>query len=138
MEDERAKREHAERVSRLVTTTVDVKADRAMKRQNSYCPQLDEFGDLDDLDGLKRNFARIRRSLDPTKKRAEFKVRIADCPPHRLEKDLMASSVAESSGSNTMGSRHKSSGRRGKRRTTGDGSAEAASAGTGRDNTAEG
>ena len=119
-----------------MTAAVDVKPERAMKRHNSYCAQLEEFGDLDDLDGLKRNFARIRRSVDPTKKRAEFKVRIADVPPHRLEKDLMASSVAESS--NTLGSRQKNSRRGKKKRTTGEESVEPASAGTGRDNTAEG
>ena len=119
-----------------MTTTIEVKPERAMKRQNSYCPQLEEFGDLDDLDGLKRNFARIRRSVDPTKKRAEFKVRIADVPPHRLEKDLMASSVAESTKS--LGSRPKNSRRGKKRGATGEGSVEPESAGTGRDNTAEG
>ena len=107
-----------------------------MKRLNSYCPQLEEFGDLDDLDGLKRNHARIRRSVDPTKKRAEFKVRIADVPPHRLEKDLMASSVADSA--DAPGSGHKSSRRGKQRRTTGEASGEPASAGTGRGNTAGG
>ena len=84
MEDERARQEHDQRVRTLATTAVEFKAERVMKRRNSYEPQLDEFGDIDDIDALKSNFARIRRSIDPTKKRADLKVRVADVTQHRL------------------------------------------------------
>ena len=135
MEDERARHEHDQRVKALASTAVEFKAERVMKRRNSYVPQLDEFGDIDDIDALKSHFARIRRSIDNTKKRADLKVRVADVTQHRLKKDFMESSA---DGSSITGSALGNSRRRGrKRRTTGEGSLEPASAGTGPVDTAE-
>ena len=60
--------------------------------------QNEEFGDIDDADTIKKNLGRIRRSLDPTKRRDVLIVKVADCMPHRLEKDIMAQSVTDSLG----------------------------------------
>ena len=92
MEEERKKEEHNKRIGRLVMQQVELKSKKVMKRTNSYVPQLDEFGDIDDLDVLKGNFDRIRRSYDNLKKRNDLKLRVADVAHHRLEKDVMASS----------------------------------------------
>ena len=81
------------------------------KRQNSYDAQLEEFGDIDDVDAIKVNLGRIRRSLDPTKKRGVLTIRVADCLPHRLEKDIMAQSVTDSLG-NTGFKKEKKRGKR--------------------------
>ena len=46
------KDEHNKKIKRLAMQPVDFKTIRVMKRQNSFLPQLDEFGDIDDLDVL--------------------------------------------------------------------------------------
>ena len=38
----------------------------------------------------------MRRSIDNTKKREIFNVKVEDIPMHRLEKDIMAQSVSDS------------------------------------------
>ena len=40
----------------LITTKIEFRKSKGFKRQNSYLPQLDEFGDIDDADQLKTNF----------------------------------------------------------------------------------
>ena len=45
---------------------------------------------------MKDRFARLRRSVDPTKKREVFNTKVADVAIHRLEKDIMAASVSDS------------------------------------------
>ena len=85
-------------MKKLIGDKVDFKKVKVFKRQNSYDAQNEEFGDIDDADAIKVNFNRIRRSLDPVKKREIFNVKVADCLPHRLEKDIMAQSVTDSLG----------------------------------------
>ena len=46
----RVKLEHNKKVKRLVREKVDFKKHKGFRRQNSYVPQLDEFGDIDDAD----------------------------------------------------------------------------------------
>ena len=48
--------EHNKKVHMLITTRIDLKKEKGFKRQNSYTPNLEEFGDIDDADQLKRNF----------------------------------------------------------------------------------
>ena len=49
---------------------------KAFRRQNSYIPQLDEFGDLDYADNLKDNLTSMRRSIDAGRKRDVFNVKV--------------------------------------------------------------
>ena len=56
LERERIRAEHNKKVHAIITTRIDFKKDKGFKRQNSYLPNLDEFGDIDDADQLKRNF----------------------------------------------------------------------------------
>ena len=77
---------------------MDFKKFKAFRRQNSYIPQLDEFGDLDDADNLKDNLTSMRRSIDAGRKRDVFNVKVQDVVMHRLEKDIMAASVSDSMG----------------------------------------
>ena len=65
-------------------------------------PQLDEFGDIDDLDVLGTNFTKLRRSYDNIGGRNKFKVRVADVANHRLERDPMNSSMGSQEFENTM------------------------------------
>ena len=46
------KDEHNKKIKRLAMQPIDFKAHKVMKRQNSFLPQLDDFGDIDDLDVL--------------------------------------------------------------------------------------
>ena len=69
LEKARIRAEHNKKVKKLINDKVDFKKVKVFKRQNSYEPQNEEFGDIDDVDAIKANFNRIRRSLDPTKKR---------------------------------------------------------------------
>lgn len=57
-------------------------------------PQLDEFGDIDDADTVKKNQLRIKRSIDLTKKRQVVNVEVKDVTHHRLNKDIFAQSVS--------------------------------------------
>ena len=74
----------------MVQAKIEFKKVRGFKRQNSYIPQLDEFGDIDDADNLKENMVKMRRSIDHGKKREIFNTQVKDVPLHRLEKDIMA------------------------------------------------
>jgi len=65
LELERIRSEHNRKVRKIITEKVEFPKSRAFKRQNSYEPQLEEFGDIDDSDALKRNIAKIRRSINP-------------------------------------------------------------------------
>ena len=98
LELERIKNEHNKKVKRLVRNKIDFKKNKGFRRQNSYLPELDEFGDIDDADNLKINMTKMRRSLDFAKKREVFNVVIKDVCVHRLEKDIMAQSVSDSMG----------------------------------------
>ena len=80
----------------MVQAKIEFKKVRGFKRQNSYIPQLDEFGDIDDADNLKENMVKMRRSIDHGKKREIFNTQVKDVPLHRLEKDIMAQSVSDS------------------------------------------
>lgn len=76
MEAERVRREHNKKVKKLITEKVEFKKAKGFKRQNSYLPQMEEFGDMDDAEGLKKNFTNLRRSYDGNKKREVFNVKI--------------------------------------------------------------
>ena len=60
----------------MVLSKMDFKKFKAFRRQNSYIPQLDEFGDLDDADNLKDNLTSMRRSIDAGRKRDVFNVKV--------------------------------------------------------------
>lgn len=96
LELERIRTEHNRKVRRIIGEKVDFNKHRAFKRQNSYVPELEEFGDIADDDELKRNIKKMRRSVDPAKKRENLNVNIQDCAQHRLVKDIMAQSVTDS------------------------------------------
>ena len=98
LELERIKNEHNKKVKRMVRNKIEFKKAKGFRRQNSYLPELDEFGDIDDADNLKVNITKMRRSLDFAKKREVFNVVIKDVCMHRLEKDIMAQSVSDSMG----------------------------------------
>ena len=98
MEAERIRREHDRKVRRLIREKVEFKKSKGFKRQNSYLPQMEEFGDMDDADMLKKGAVAMRRSLDPNKKRELFNTKIGDITMHRLTKDIMAASISESMG----------------------------------------
>ena len=53
LEASRLKAEHDKKVSRTIQNKLDYKKNNAFKRQNSYMPMLDEFGDIDDADQCK-------------------------------------------------------------------------------------
>ena len=53
LEHERKAAEHQKKVHLLCTNRVDFTKTKAFKRQNSYDPTLDEFGDIDDVDRMK-------------------------------------------------------------------------------------
>ena len=45
------------------------KREKAFKRQNSYSqPDLEDFGDIDDVDNLKKETAKVRRSFKQDRK----------------------------------------------------------------------
>ena len=69
LEKERIKREHNKKTKRMIRSKIEFKKAKGFKRQNSYIPQLEEFGDIDDADNLKINLTKMRRSIDPSKKR---------------------------------------------------------------------
>ena len=50
LELERIKNEHNKKVKKLVREKVEFRKSKGFRRQNSYIPQLDEFGDIDDAD----------------------------------------------------------------------------------------
>lgn len=50
LEASRLKAEHDKKVSRTIQNKLEYKKNNAFKRQNSYMPMLDEFGDIDDAD----------------------------------------------------------------------------------------
>ena len=79
LELERIRTEHNRKVRRLITEKVEFQKKRAFKRQNSYIPDLEEFGDIEDDDNLKRNINKMRRSVNPTKKREVLNQNIQDC-----------------------------------------------------------
>ena len=85
LEKARIRAEHNKKVKKLIGDKVDFKKGKVFKRQNSYEAQNEEFGDIDDVDAIKVNFNRMRRSLDPVKKRDVLKVKVDDCLPHRLD-----------------------------------------------------
>jgi len=85
-------------VKKIIGEKIDFPKSRAFKRQNSYEPQLEEFGDIDDSDALKRNIAKIRRSINPNKKRETILARVDDVCQHRIVKDILAQSVTDSLG----------------------------------------
>ena len=103
LELERIRNEHNKKVKKLVNEKVEFKRKKGFKRQNSYMGQLDEFGDIDDADALKDRFGRMRRSIDPNKKREIYNTRVEDICIHRLEKDIMAASITESMGATGFG-----------------------------------
>ena len=90
---------------------MEYKKNKAFKRQNSYIPQLDEFGDIDDADQCKVGLRKLRLSIDPVRGRQKLNPMIRDVTQHRLEKDMLAASdtqgsVMESGGfRNTGGAR---------------------------------
>lgn len=57
---------------------------------------LEEFGDIDDADAFKKRLGNMRRSMDMGKKREKVNDKVKDCMKHRLDKDIMATSVSES------------------------------------------
>ena len=47
----------------MVTKKLDFDKPKVFKRQNSYVPILDDFGDLDDVDCMKREIGKTRVSF---------------------------------------------------------------------------
>ena len=58
---------------------------------------LEEFGDFDDVETIKKTMNVLRQSFDPFKKRQAVNTRIKDVTEHRLEKDIMAGSISDGS-----------------------------------------
>jgi len=52
LELEKRQAEHKKKVAQLTSQRIDFKKDKAFKRQNSYTPALDEFGDIDDIENM--------------------------------------------------------------------------------------
>ena len=77
--------------------TIEYKKNKAFKRQNSYLPQLDEFGDIDDNDQIKQGMRHLRLSIDPAKGRVKLNPMIRDVTWYRLEKDILAASDTQGS-----------------------------------------
>ena len=96
LELERIRNVHNKKVKQIIRDKVEFKKQKGFKRQNSYLPADDEFGDIDDADAMKRNFGKMRRSYDPCKKRETHNTVIKDVAMHRLEKDIMAASQSDS------------------------------------------
>ena len=88
--------EHNKKTHKLITEKVEFKKQRAFNRKNSYMPQLEEFGDIDDADAFRKNVGKMRRSFDAGKKREIANTVVKDVTFHRLEKDIMAASVTDS------------------------------------------
>jgi len=86
----------------MVRDKVEFPKKKAFRRHNSYLPDNEEFGDIDDSDALKLNFAKIRRSFDAKKRREIYNVKVSDVAPHRLKKDIMAVSETDSMGDTGM------------------------------------
>ena len=103
LELERIRTEHNRKVKKIINEKVDFPKSRAFKRQNSYDPLLEEFGDIDDADALKRNMGKMRRSIDPNKKRTALLPRIEDRCKHRLNNTPLNVSVTESVGTGMPG-----------------------------------
>ena len=59
-------------------------------------PQLEDFGDIDDQDLVRKNVGKVRRSINPVQKRNQLQIIVKDCMVHRLEKDIMAASITDS------------------------------------------
>ena len=64
LEVARKKAEHDKKIHRIVTEKVEFKRNRVFKRQNSYTPLMQEFGDIDDQDAVKNNIAKVRMSIN--------------------------------------------------------------------------
>lgn len=88
--------DHNKKTKKLITEKVEFKKAKAFGRQNSYTPQLEEFGDIDDADAFRKNMGKMRRSYDLGKKREPKNTVVKDIALHRLEKDIMAVSVTDS------------------------------------------
>lgn len=58
---------------------------------------LEEFGDFDDIETIKKSMNILRESYDPLKKRQGVLTRVKDVVEHRLEKDIMAGSISDGS-----------------------------------------
>lgn len=81
----------------MATTRVEFTRAKAFKRQNSYVPLLEDFGDIDDADNLKRETAKARRSFKKDRKKLVSVV--ADCIKARFDADVHgAGSDNESTG----------------------------------------
>ena len=96
LEYARKKAEHDKKIAKIVLDKVEFKKHKAFQRKNSYVPHLEDFGDIDDQDAVKKNVGKVRRSIDAVKRRAPLQVVVKDVMQHRLEKDIMAASITDS------------------------------------------
>ena len=97
LETARLKAEHEKKVSKTIRQKIEFKKQKVFKRQNSYNPQLDEFGDIDDNDACKIGLKKLRLSIDPVKNRAKLNPIVRDVTWYRLEKDILAASETQGS-----------------------------------------
>lgn len=94
LETERKQAEHLKKVHVMCTNRIEFTKKKVFKRQNSYAPILDDFGDIDDADRVKHETARVRRSFK--KDRKKLVTMVADCLLHRLDKDVFGGSEGDS------------------------------------------
>lgn len=80
----------------LATSRVEFKREKAFKRQNSYVPILEDFGDIDDVDNLKTETAKVRRSFKKDRKKLVSVV--TDVIKARYDADMANESDGESNG----------------------------------------
>lgn len=51
------------KISYLINNKLDFGKTKSFKRQNSYAPMLEDFGDMDDFDNIATNVKQMRTSL---------------------------------------------------------------------------
>jgi len=64
LETARKKAEHDKKVAKIANDKMEFKRHKAFRRQNSYMPLMEDFGDIDDQDAVKKNVVRVRMSID--------------------------------------------------------------------------
>lgn len=83
LEAAKKKNEHIKKINIMCNQRIEFKKDKALKRQNSHTPILDEFGEFEDQVTLQREMEPIRRSFK--RKRKGINQVVKDCTKARLE-----------------------------------------------------
>ena len=83
------------KISHLINNKLDFGKQKSFKRQNSYAPMLDDFGDMDDFDTIQTKVKQMRTSLQRPRNKQNLIVK--DVTEFRLKKDVALMSETQPS-----------------------------------------